>query len=76
LARKHLFPGQAAALLATAATQVVLAAEELAGKPGDGQLQEALFVAEQTQLLVRLAADTGRPPGRAGRAPFGRSGWC
>jgi len=71
LPRKHLLPDQVAALLATAAAQVVLAAGELEGKPGDGQLLEALFVAEQTQLLVRLAADTGA---RRGELAVLRSG--
>jgi integrase len=71
LPRKHLLPDQVAALLATAASQVVLAAGELEGKPGDGQLLEALFVAEQTQLLVRLAADTGA---RRGELAVLRSG--
>jgi len=59
LPRKHLLPSEVAALSATAAAQVDHAADALQAKPGDGQLLEAFFVAEQTQLLVRLAADTG-----------------
>ena len=57
--RKHLLPAEVAALLATASRQVGQAAAEYRVKPRDGRLLEALFVAEQTRLLVRLAADTG-----------------
>lgn len=59
LPRKHLLPGEVATLLATATARVDQATIGLAAKPGDGQRIEALFVAEQTRLLVRLAADTG-----------------
>ena len=59
LPRKHLLPAEVAALLATTARQAVQAAADLRPKPRDGRLLEALFVAEQTRLLVRLAADTG-----------------
>ncbi len=59
LPRKHLLPAEVAALLATASRQVAQAAADLRAKPRDGRLLEALFVAEQTHLLVRLAADTG-----------------
>jgi integrase len=57
--RKHLSDDEIAALLATAATRVAEARRALRTKPSDGRLIEGLFVAEQTQLLVRLAADTG-----------------
>jgi len=60
--RKHLLPSEVAALLATASAQVDLAAERVQAKPGDGQLLEALFVAEQTQLLFALP----RTPAPAG----------
>ena len=59
LPRKHLLPAEVDALLATASRQVAQAAADLRAKPRDGRLLEALFVAEQTRLLVRLAADTG-----------------
>jgi integrase len=57
--RKHLSDDEIAALLATAATRVAEARRALRTKPSDGPPIEGLFVAEQTQLLVRLAADTG-----------------
>jgi integrase len=57
--RKHLLPGEVARLLAVAADQVEMATENLAAAPENGRLIEALFVAEQTRLLIRLAADTG-----------------
>jgi integrase len=57
--RKHLLPGEVTRLLAVAAGQVETAAENLAAAPENGRLIEALFVAEQTRLLIRLAADTG-----------------
>ena len=57
--RKHLLPTEVARLLAVAAGQVEQAAEDLAAAPENGRMIEALFVAEQTRLLVRLAADTG-----------------
>jgi integrase len=59
LPRKHLLPSEVVALLTTATAQVHHAAAALAAKPEDGHVLEALFVAEQTRLLVRLAADTG-----------------
>lgn len=59
LPRKHLLPDEVAKLLATATAQVENASDELRANPSNGQLLEALFVAEQTRLLVRLAADTG-----------------
>jgi integrase len=57
--RKHLNNSEIATLLATAAACVADARRNLRTKPTDGRFIEALFVAEQTQLLVRLAADTG-----------------
>jgi integrase len=57
--RKHLLVTEVAALLTVAGRAVEQAAEDLEGASGNGQLLEALFVAEQTRLLVRLAADTG-----------------
>ena len=59
LPRRHLLPADVATLLAIAAQQVDIAAERLRAEPGNAHLLEALFVAEQTRLLVRLAADTG-----------------
>lgn len=61
--RKHLLPSEVARLLAVAADQVETATENLAAAPENGRLIEALFVAEQTRLLIRLAADTGARPG-------------
>ena len=61
--RKHLLPGEVARLLAVAAGQVETANENLAAAPENGRLIEALFVAEQTRLLIRLAADTGARKG-------------
>jgi len=58
LPRKHLLPAEIAALLATAARQVAQAVADLRAKHRDGRLLEALFVADQTRLLVRLAART------------------
>ena len=52
-------PGEVARLLAVAAGQVEKASENLAAAPANRRLIEALFVAEQTRLLIRLAADTG-----------------
>lgn len=57
--RKHLVPGDIARLLTTTAEQVGLAASRLGVEGANAHALEALFVAEQTQLLVRLAADTG-----------------
>ncbi len=57
--RKHLLVGEVAALLTVAERAVEQAAEDLEAASGNGQLVEALFVAEQTRLLVRLAADSG-----------------
>jgi integrase len=57
--RKHLTDDEIAALLTTAARLVVDARRALRAKPDDGHLIHGLFVAEQTLLLVRLAADTG-----------------
>jgi integrase len=57
--RKHLLAREVAALLAVAARQVDQASEDLQTAPDNARLLEALFVAEQTRLLVRLAADTG-----------------
>jgi integrase len=59
LPRKHLLPSEVATLLTTATEKVDHAAQALAAKPGNAKLLEALFVADQTRLLVRLAADTG-----------------
>lgn len=59
LPRKHLLPGDVATLLATATEQVNVAGDRLRAQPSNAHVLEALFVAEQTRLLVRLAADTG-----------------
>jgi integrase len=59
LPRKHLLPGEVATLLRTAAGQVRVAGDALAADPHNRVRWEGLFVAEQTLLLVRLAADTG-----------------
>jgi len=59
LPRKHLLPADVATLLGTAGRLVDIAAERLRGQPGNAHLLEALFVAEQTRLLVRVAADSG-----------------
>ena len=57
--RKHLLPAEVALLLRTAADQIGVAEVALAADPGNRARWEGLFVAEQTQLLVRLAADSG-----------------
>lgn len=57
--RKHLLPAEVALLLRTAADQLGVAEVALAADPGNRARWEGLFVAEQTQLLVRLAADSG-----------------
>lgn len=57
--RKHLLPAEVALLLRTAADQITVAEEALAADPDNRVRWEGLFVAEQTQLLVRLAADSG-----------------
>jgi integrase len=59
LPRKHLLPREVATLLRTADDQVTAAEQRLEVRPTGGHALEALFVAEQTRLLVRLAADTG-----------------
>ena len=57
-ARKHLLPAEVTKLLQTAAEQVHIAEAALATDPHNRVRWEGLFVAEQTRLLVRLAADT------------------
>lgn len=57
--RKHLLPAEVALLLRTAADQIGVAEVALAADPDNRARWEGLFVAEQTQLLVRLAADSG-----------------
>ncbi len=57
--RRHLLPAEVATLLRTADEQVATASDGLHFRPRDAHAIEALFVAEQTRLLVRLAADTG-----------------
>ena len=57
--RKHLPPDEVAVLLRTAADQIGVAEVALAADPDNRARWEGLFVAEQTQLLVRLAADSG-----------------
>ncbi len=57
--RRHLLPAEVATLLRTADEQVAAADDQLRHRPHDAHAIEALFVAEQTRLLVRLAADTG-----------------
>lgn len=57
--RTHLLPSEVAALLTTAADQVRAAEKALDADPDNGARCEALFVAEQNLVLVRLAADSG-----------------
>lgn len=57
--RKHLLPAEVAKLLQAAADQIGVAEDALAADPRNRVRWEGLFVAEQTRLLVRLAADTG-----------------
>jgi integrase len=56
--RKHLLPAEVATLLRTAADQIRIAEATLREDPQNRVRMEGLFVAEQTRLLVRLAADT------------------
>jgi len=57
--RKHLLPGEIAQLLDTATRQLHQAEHALAADPENRVLWDALFAAEQTRLMVRIAADTG-----------------
>jgi integrase len=57
--RKHLLPAEVTKLLRTAAEHVREAEVALRADPRNRVRWEGLFVAEQTRLLVRLAADTG-----------------
>jgi hypothetical protein len=56
--RKHLLPAEVTKLLQTAAAHVHIAEAALATDPHNRVRWEGLFVAEQTRLLVRVAADT------------------
>jgi integrase len=56
--RLHLTPDEVAQLLEAADNHVDRADKALAETPENGQRLEGLFVAEQTRLLVRLAADS------------------
>jgi integrase len=56
--RKHLLPAEVTKLLQTAAEHVREAEVGLQADPRNRVRWEGLFVAEQTRLLVRLAADT------------------
>ncbi|MCU0269096.1 MAG: tyrosine-type recombinase/integrase [Acidimicrobiales bacterium] len=57
--RKHLLPAEIATLLRTTQAAVDAAHTRLATHPHSQRALQALFIAEQNQLLVRLAADTG-----------------
>lgn len=57
--RKHLVMSEVAKLLIAGEQAVTVASGRLDQRPDDAHRLEALFVAEQTRLLVRLAADTG-----------------
>lgn len=57
--RPHLPRGEVCDLLHTAAAQVCMARTAVAESPDDNRLQLTLFRAEQDELLVRLAANTG-----------------
>ena len=57
--RKHLLPGEVAQLLATATELVDVTEAGCEADPTNRVCWEGLFVAEQTLLLVRLAADSG-----------------
>ncbi|MGH2356972.1 MAG: tyrosine-type recombinase/integrase [Candidatus Limnocylindria bacterium] len=70
LPRKHLLPSEVATLLRTADDQVAAAEHRLQCRAGDGHALEAWFVAEQTRLLVRLAADTGARRGELATLRF------
>jgi len=56
--RMHHNPTEVRALLAAAQAITNAAADGLATEPGSLQLQRGLFAAEQTLVLVRLAADS------------------
>jgi integrase len=56
--RKHLLPAEVTKLLQTAAEHVHIAEAALATDPHNRVRWEGLVVAEQTRLLVRVAADT------------------
>jgi integrase len=57
--RKHLLPGEIAALLRATHDAVVEAQEGFDACPQSRRARHGLFVAEQNRLLVRLVADTG-----------------
>jgi len=57
--RKHLLPDEIAMLLATATRQVHTAEAAASADPENRALWDQLFAAEQTRLMVRIAADTG-----------------
>lgn len=59
LPRTHLLSSEVAILLRTADEQVAAANARLDVCPANAHALEALFVAERTRLLVRLAADSG-----------------
>jgi integrase len=57
--RKHLSPSEVRRLLETAEDLVSQATTRLRGNPYSARCRASLFAAEQTLLLVRLAADSG-----------------
>ncbi len=59
LSRKHLTMDEIAALLRTADAEVTAARARLSSDASRRRGWQQLFVAEQSPLLVRLAADTG-----------------
>lgn len=73
--RKHLLPDEVAVLLRTAADQIGVAEVPLAADPDNRARGEGLFVAEQTQLLVRLAADSAARRGELASLRLGGPGW-
>jgi hypothetical protein len=75
-ARLHLTPGEVAQLLRAADDEVERTVKALADAPANGQRLEGLFVAEQTRLLVRLAADSAAVNWRCFAGPIFREGCC